>query len=491
MNVTPHSPEEMSPQADVLKSHHWKNDLPLIVEGIASQVGEEFFRSCARYLAESLGVKYGLIVKFIFDENPRGQVLAFWAGDDFGPNFEYELAGTPCGVVVETGLKVYKDNIQARFPKDLDLVELGAESYLGIAIHDSRGTILGHLAAMDTQPLTRSYDDQEAILKIFAARSAGEIERQANEQELVKQNQRLKKALRDLQDAQTKLVQAEKLSSLGHMAAGLAHEINNPMTFIRGNLSHLDQYSNDLLSLIHLYRQEYPQPNERIQAMTELMDLDFLQQDMPKIVSSMQIGSQRVCEIVNSFGSFSRLNESDFKVVDIHNGLEAVLMILQNRISGSLDKPKVEVIKSYGEIPFVYCSPRQLNQVFLDILTNALDALENADQGRFGAGLEDQPRRIWLTTSVQQDPASQQQILISIKDNGWGIPEEIKGRIFDPFFTTKPVGEGTGLGLSVSHQIITEIHKGTLSCHSRVGQGTEFRVTLPALMMPVGLQTTC
>ena len=285
--------------------------------------------------------------------------------------------------------------------------------------------------------------------------------------------------MRDLQDAQTKLVQAEKLSSLGHMAGGLAHEINNPMTFIRGNLTHLEKYSHDLLSVLHLYQQEYPQPSECIQTVTELVDLEFLQQDIPKLISSMQVGTQRVSEIVNSFGSFSRVNQSDSKAVNIHDGLDATLMILQNRIRTYSANPPIEVIKSYGEIPLVHCFPRRLNQVFLDILTNALDALEIAAKERCGDIAQDHPPKIWITTSIQRLPGSQEQVLISVADSGLGIPDEIQNKIFDPFFTTKPIGQGTGLGLSVSYQIITEIHQGTLSCQSTVGQGTTFNIILP------------
>ena len=190
---------------------HWEEDLKLIVEGIASQIGEEFFRACAQYLAELLGIKYAFIAEFIDGEFPEANVLSFWAGDDFGPNFRYSLAGTPCSLVVKDGLQIYERDIQAMFPEDKDLVDLGAESYLGIAIYDSRKNVIGHLAGLHTQPLDRRCEEQEAILKIFAARSAAEIERQANEKALKEQNQRLKTALRDLKQAQAQLVKAEKL----------------------------------------------------------------------------------------------------------------------------------------------------------------------------------------------------------------------------------------------------------------------------------------
>ena len=469
------------PHLAVPNGRSWEDDLRLIVEGIASQIGEELFRSCTRYLAELLGIRYALIAEFIDGDCPEAQVLAFWAGDDFGPNFRYPLAGTPCKIAIEEGLQIFESNIQELFPDDQDLVDLGAESYLGIAISDSRGKVIGHLAGLHTRSLNRSYEEHEAILKIFAARSAAEIERRINEKELREQNQCLKKALKDLQHAQAQLVQAEKLSSLGHMAAGLAHEINNPITFIRGNLSHIEHYSHDLLNIIHSYQQEYPQPSESIQKATRSLDLDFVQKDMPHMIASMQTGVQRVSDIVSSFRSFSRLHESDFKVVDIHDGLDAVLMILQRRIQSETGAFRVEVIKSYdGAVPSLYCAPRQLNQVFLDLLNNALDALEECSKQQRSNPGGDRPHKIWINTALgHREESPKPHILISIADNALGIPDDIKDKIFDPFFTTKPVGKGTGLGLSVSHQIVTEVHKGKLSCSSKSGQGTEFKVALP------------
>ncbi|MEM9772487.1 MAG: ATP-binding protein [Cyanobacteria bacterium P01_D01_bin.73] len=459
---------------------HWEDDLKLIVEGIASQVGEKFFQACSRYLAELLGIKYAFIAEFIDGECPAANILAFWAGDDFGTNFRYPLSGTPCDIVVDEGLRIYERGIQQMFPEDKDLVDLGAESYLGIAIQDSHGKVIGHLAGLDTEPLNQRCEELEAILKIFAARSAGEIERQTNEKALREQNQCLKETLRELQHAQAQLVQAEKLSSLGHMAAGLAHEINNPMTFINGNLRHIEHYSRDLLKVVHLYQQEYPQPNEVLQGAIAALELDFVQRDMPNMIASMQNGVQRVSDIVDSFQSFSRLNESHFKVVDVHDGLDAVLMILQSRIDSGVGESGVEVIKSYGRnIPNIHCSPRQLNQVFLDILKNALDALEEADRNRGISNGVSKSSKLWIRTAMESEGDSKNSVLISIADNGTGIFDDVKDKIFDPFFTTKPVGKGTGLGLSVSHQIVTEVHKGKLSCNSTPGKGTEFRVVLP------------
>ena len=466
-------------QSTISEQRHWEADLKLIVEGIASQIGEEFFRVCVHYLAELLQIKYALIAEFIDGEEPKAQVLAFWAGDDFGANFNFALTGTPCGIVVEKGLRIYDSGIQEKFPGDMDLVKMEAESYLGIAICNSQGKTIGHLAALHTQPLNRSHEEQEAILKIFAARSAAEIERQITEQELKKQNQRLEETLMELKRTQAQLIQAEKMSSLGHMVAGIAHEINNPISFIHGNLVHASEYYDDLLQIIQLYQQEYPNPSEVIQEELEALDLDFIQTDINKLLQSMKVGSQRVSDIVKSCRNFSRLDESTFKVVDIHEGLESALMILQSRIRSSDQISEIDVVKEYGKLPHIYCSPEQLNQVFFNLLNNAIDALEEANQKRNPEDIVNKQNTIWIRTYLNSEMGTDNKISISIADNGMGIPDEIRAKIFDPFFTTKSVGKGTGLGLSVGYQIITDLHDGTLSCDSTVGQGTEFVVTLP------------
>ncbi|MBD2498321.1 ATP-binding protein [Nostoc sp. FACHB-280] len=298
-------------------------------------------------------------------------------------------------------------------------------------------------------------------------------QRQRIQAELAQSNETLKHTLIKLQSA-LEAVQTEKMSGLGQLVAGIAHEINNPITFIHGNLSYASGYYNDLLNLIQLYQQEYPHPSPKIQKATADIELDFLQEDIKKLLYSMQIGAERIAEIVNSLRNFSRLDEAQFKVVDIHQGLEATLMILQSRLNPSAEFSGIEVIKEYGELPLVYCSPGQINQVFMNILNNAIDALQEAEKLRSPELRQNHPNRIWIHT----EKLNNCYIAIRIKDNGNGIPSQIHHQIFNPFFTTKPVGQGTGLGLSISYQII-EGHRGRINMMSDPTWGTEFSIELP------------
>jgi two-component system, NtrC family, sensor kinase len=465
----------LEPQAPRSDLRHWEADLKLIVEGIASQIGEEFFRVCVRYLAELLQIRYALIAEFIDGDDPKAKVLAFWTGDDFGPNFEYVLEGTPCGVVLNQGLQIYASGVQQKFPEDIDLVTMGAEAYLGIPICNSQGNPIGHIAGLHDQPLTRSYEEQAAILKIFAARSAAEIERQLIEQALKQQNLRLEEALTQLKQTQVQLIHAEKMSSLGNMVAGIAHEINNPISFIDGNLNHAHQYFDDLLRLIQLYQQEYPQPCQVIQEELKALDLNFIQTDLKQLLQSMQIGSHRIGEIVKSCRNFSRLDQSTFKLVDIHEGLDATLVIVGSRLQSSDLSSRIEVVKEYADLPKIHCFPAQLNQVFLNLLNNAIEALAEADKKRALDKSVANTNTIWIRTVLIAD----KQLQISISDNGLGIPDEIQAKVFDPFFTTKPVGKGPGLGLSISYTIITDLHEGQIEVDSHLGQGTTFTIRLP------------
>lgn len=281
------------------------------------------------------------------------------------------------------------------------------------------------------------------------------------------QAQMLELAMQDLKLTQAQLVQSEKLASMGQLVAGIAHEINNPVNFIHGNLQHTTEYIQNLLHLLHLYQQNYPNPVPEIQAVAEDNDVDFMIQDLPKMLDSMKLGANRIREIVLSLRNFSRLDEAAMRAVDIHEGIDSTLLILHNRLKGKAGKSKITVIKEYGNLPLVTCYASQLNQVFMNIISNAIDAIEN----------QPTPRIITIKTKELSDHS----VLISIADNGLGMSKEVQENLFEPFFTTKPVGKGTGLGLSIAHHIVKEKHKGQLQCISEPNQGVQFLVSIPIL----------
>ncbi len=288
-------------------------------------------------------------------------------------------------------------------------------------------------------------------------------------------SQQLRVAFKRLQQTQVQMIQQEKLSSLGQLVAGVAHEINNPVSFIHGNLTHAQTYVNDLLALVNLYETHYPHPSDEIQAMTDEIDLEFLSEDLPKLLSSMTVGTDRICEIVLSLRNFSRKDESACKAVDIHEGLESTLLILQHRLKATSKCPQTVVVRDYGQLPRVECYPSQLNQVFMNILANALDAMAETHAGQGYEEIAPNPNQITIRTDVIDG----RWVEVAIADNGPGIPDAVKSRIFDPFFTTKPVGKGTGLGMSISYQIITQRHQGKLECASKPNRGTEFTIQIP------------
>ncbi|WP_414578667.1 response regulator [Anabaena sp. CCY 9402-a] len=275
----------------------------------------------------------------------------------------------------------------------------------------------------------------------------------------------------ELRRTQLKLAQEEKMSTLGQLISGIAHEINNPINFISGNLIHAQNYIADLLELLNLYEKHTKNSIPAIQTYINEIDLDFIKQDLPQLLSSMRIGTERVEKIVRSLRLFSRLDDTQFQLFNIHEGIDSTLIILSNRIKSTSTSAEINIVKNYGELPLVECYAGQLNQVFMNLLANAIDAIEESLIGK----ISDTPK-IEICTAVTDDQTS---ISITISDNGIGISQEVQERMFDQFFTTKPLGKGTGFGLAIVHEIIVEKHRGTLEVKSSMGEGAQFLITIP------------
>ncbi|MCT7951743.1 PAS domain S-box protein [Ancylothrix sp. C2] len=305
-------------------------------------------------------------------------------------------------------------------------------------------------------------------------------ERKQAEEALRQKTSQLEKTLHELRSTQAQLVHSEKMSGLGQLVAGIAHEINNPIGFIFGNLDHAGYYMHDMLELLKMYQFHYPQPLPEIQKACEEIDIEFIRADAPKLLASMKQGADRIRQIVLSLRNFSRHDEAELKSVNIHEGIESALLILQHRLQPQANWSGIEVVKNFGKLPKVQCYAGSLNQVFMNILTNAIEALENWGKKRI----------ITIRTFLREKTGeeSNSQVIISIKDTGQGMSEDVLKRLFDPFFTTKPVGSGTGLGLSISHQIVVEQHGGQISCISEPGKGAEFVIEIP--LQPCGLSTS-
>ena len=363
-------------------------------------------------------------------------------------------------------------------------VTLGYTSILSIPVE----TKLGEFGVISCGHCTNSrpWDNSEVellqavVAELAIALDQAELYTQARQAAQIAQAQaqQLEQALSQLQATQAQLVQSEKMSSLGQLVAGIAHEINNPINFIHGNLSYASAYFYDLLSFLRLYQKHYPNPDAEILQQAEIINVDFIANDLPKLLSSMQRGSDRIRSIVLSLRNFSRLDEADMKPVDLHEGIENTLLILQHRLKVKGQNTEIQVLKEYANLPPIECYPGQLNQVFMNILTNAIEAFE-----RFRVGTEESssPAIAIRTGLLDRSDSTQnfQNVLIQISDNGPGMTESVKSRIFDPFFSTKPVGQGTGLGLAISYQVVVKHHQGVLTCTSAPGQGTEFLIEIP------------
>ncbi|MEG4120626.1 AAA family ATPase [Microcoleus sp. N9_B4] len=319
--------------------------------------------------------------------------------------------------------------------------------------------------------------DRVAILNILCSQAAISLQNARLYQQSQEYAQKLEQSIHELKQMQLQLVQGEKMSALGNLVAGVAHEINNPVGFIAGNLQPAQEYVGDLFNLIDLYQEKFPNPGIEIEAEIEDMDLEYLREDLPKLIGSMQEGVDRIRNISTSLRTFSRADSDRPVAFNIHDGLESTLLILKHRLKASEFRPAIEVVKEYGNLPLVKCFPGQLNQVFMNVLANAIDALEESNKGRSFSEIKALPNQITVQTALSED---KNQVLIRIKDNGVGMLAEVKENIFNHLFTTKSVGQGTGLGLSIARQIVVEKHGGTLVVNSCLGQGSEFVISLPA-----------
>jgi len=320
-----------------------------------------------------------------------------------------------------------------------------------------------------SQSDSKSVTEQTRALQVVNAQLLAEMRQRVQiEAALQQQIQQHEQALRQLRATQAQLIQTEKMSSLGQLVAGIAHEINNPINFIQGNLNPARHYIADLLELLHLYQNSFPQ-TPQIQAKQEAIDLEFLEADLPKLLNSIATGATRIHDIVRSLRTFSHLDEAGIKAVDIHAGLDSALLMLKSRLK---PRSNIKLIKEYGKLPQIECYPGQINQALMNILSNAVDALEEIAHSTY-AGTRSP------SLAIKTEVLNPDWIAISICDNGLGISDQIQQQIFDPFFTTKPVGQGTGLGLSISYQIIVDRHRGHLDCISSPGQGSQFLIRLP------------
>ncbi|MEG4293899.1 response regulator [Microcoleus sp. C2C3] len=344
------------------------------------------------------------------------------------------------------------------------------------ALSDTANKVEGfQLGAVDY--ITKPFQQEEVLARVKLHLKLHVLAEKLEEKNLLLEQKvvEVSKAYEDLQQMQIKLIQSEKMSGLGQLAAGIAHEINNPINFIAGNLDYAQQYAHNLLKIIQLYQEDYVKPTPRIQAAIDEIELEFLEEDFIKILNSINLGTQRIQEIVKSMRIFSRVDEAEVKTVNIHEGIDSTLTLLHHRLKAKPDHPEIELIKEYGQLPQVECHAGQLNQVFMNIISNAIDALDESNQQRSFAEIQQHPNRIQISTKVIDD----NWVAIHISDNGRGVCKTVGQKLFDPFFTTKPIGKGTGLGLSISYQIIVEKHGGRLYCQPVSGKGIEFVIEIP------------
>ncbi|MBU7582653.1 MAG: GAF domain-containing sensor histidine kinase [Nostoc sp. TH1S01] len=403
---------------------------------------------------------------------------------EFGKFFDHRQIASNKGIIgniVQSGRAELVNHVQAD-PR------LGEEKNIQALICvplQAKEQILGAIA-IGTHKIDAYTAEHLKLVSIFASQTAVAIEKallyeqstQATAQAKA-QTEKLQQALQELQLAQTQLIQSEKMSSLGQLIAGVAHEINNPVNFICGNLRCVSEYAQDLLHLLQEYQKCFPVTPPELESELDNIDVEFITEDLPKLLDSMKLGSDRIVEIVKSLKNFSRHDEAQTKAVNIHDGIDGTLMILRHRLKATSHRPEIAIIKDYAKLPLIECYPGQLNQVFMNIMVNAIDALEESMvSGESEVGNREMSTPTHQIT-IRTQNLDNQWIVIRIADNGPGMTEEIMQRIYDPFFTTKEIGKGTGLGMAISHQIIVDRHQGILKCRSQPGQGTEFWIQIP------------
>ena len=466
----------LSQNASLQQSRSAEAVLQEVVQGTASVTGEAFFSCLVQHLASALDVRNCFVAELLEDGQLR--TLGFFRDGHLETNTTYSPASGPCGTVLAQNAYYCPYGVQELFPDKPTLSDLEADSYVGVCLQNAEGRVLGNLVVIDNKPIL---DRQlhESILKIFAARATAELERQRatlalqrlNEElelRIAKRTEALQETLHNLKQTQAQLVQSEKMSSLGQLMAGIAHEVNNPINFITGNLSHVSDYTNNLLQLVNYYQQVSPSPSPEIQQAIASCDLDFIIQDLPRLLNSMKTGSDRIQELVLSFRNFSRLGEATQKRSNLHEGINSTLVLLSHRLKASAQRPEIQISKHYSNLPDVECYPGQLNQVFMNVLINAIDVLDELTDPQSSTPC------IQILTSVVNDFVE-----IHIVDNGPGMTADVQQRMFEPFFTTKALGRGTGLGLAISYQIVVDQHRGKLCCRSTPTKGTTVTIAIP------------
>ncbi|QMS91494.1 PAS domain-containing protein [Nostoc edaphicum CCNP1411] len=433
----------------------------------------------------------------------KSSFLPCLLNDQEATNAEIELiaAKTLNGEIIRiNNVETVGDSIARQFLQDF-----GFTAFMSLPVHTQSGEI-GTFSCGYCSGLRPWLDNEVELLQAVTVQLAIAIDQaklytqsRIAAQTAQDKAQQLEAALLKLQQTQAQLIQTEKMSSLGQLVAGIAHEINNPVNFIYGNITHAREYTKDLLYLVDLYQQSYCPPTPEIHQQIHAIDLDFLKQDLPKILDSMNMGAERIRQIVLSLRNFSRHDEDGTKAVDIHQGIDSTLLLLQNRLKAKPGNPEIQVIREYGNLPPIVCHAGQMNQVFMNLLTNAIDVLEEGlGIGDWGLGTGEWGKVFQIPNAPCPMPNAQcpiptirirsfiqeDRVIISIADNGPGMTEEVRKRLFDPFFTTKPVGKGTGMGLSISYQIVVSKHGGQIQCISAPGQGSEFVVMIPLQEQP-------